>query len=168
MSDISFTQPLVSQFKAALDMLRDAIETCPETLWLDSAPRNAFWHLAYHTTFYTHLYLQPSESAFRSWEKHQHDSQFLGPRPGTPHEPPPKVMPYSREDVLTYVEFCMNEAVTRIPVVPMDARSGFQWLPFTRFETHLYNLRHLQHHTGQLADRLRSSLDLGVKWVSRG
>ena len=29
------------------------------------------------------------------------------------------------------------------------------WLPFSRLELHLYNLRHIQHHTGQLSAYLR-------------
>lgn len=44
-------------------------------------------------------------------------------------------------------------------------RSGFSWLDFTRLESHLCNLRHLQHHCGQLAAVLRRQEGEGVKWV---
>jgi hypothetical protein len=33
---------------------------------------------------------------------------------------------------------------------------------------HLYNLRHLAHHTGQLADRLRIAANIGVTWARQG
>ena len=39
--------------------------------------------------------------------------------------------------------------------------------PFNKMELQLYNLRHLQHHTGQLAARLRTAANLAVTWVSR-
>ncbi len=39
----------------------------------------------------------------------------------------------------------------------LDADSGFYWLPFNKFELQLYNIRHIQHHTGQLTDRLRQA-----------
>jgi hypothetical protein len=55
-----------------------------------------------------------------------------------------------------------------MPQETLDSASGFHWLPFSRFELHLYNLRHLEHHTGQLADRLRSVANLGVTWVREG
>jgi len=32
-------------------------------------------------------------------------------------------------------------------------------------ELHIYNIRHLQHHTGQLMDRLRTAGNIGVAWV---
>jgi hypothetical protein len=46
---------LKSQCHASLAMLRDAIEKCPDDLWLDARPRNAFWQVAYHVLFFTHL-----------------------------------------------------------------------------------------------------------------
>jgi hypothetical protein len=35
----------------------------------------------------------------------------------------------------------------------------------SKLEHQFVNLRHPQHHTGQLADRLRQHADLGVRWV---
>jgi len=33
-------------------------------------------------------------------------------------------------------------------------------------ELHMYNIRHLQHHAGQLIDRLRTTENIGIAWVS--
>jgi len=66
---------LVRQYRAALSMFREAVESCSDALWFDRRPRNAFWQVAYHTLFYTHLYLQPSADAFRPWEGHQANVQ---------------------------------------------------------------------------------------------
>jgi hypothetical protein len=46
-----------------------------------------------------------------------------------------------------------------------DAPSGFFWLPFSKLELQLYNIRHVQHHTGQLIDRLRTVAGIGVARV---
>ena len=41
------------------------------------------------------------------------------------------------------------------------------WLAhFGKLELQLYNLRHLQHHTGQLIDQLRTVAQMGVGWVA--
>jgi hypothetical protein len=45
------------------------------------------------------------------------------------------------------------------------APAGFPWLPFNKLELQFYNIRHIQHHTGQLADRLRNAINIGTPWV---
>jgi len=52
-----------------------------------------------------------------------------------------------------------------LPALNLEAPSGFYWLPFNKAELQFYNIRHTQHHTGQLADRLRTAANLGVDWV---
>jgi hypothetical protein len=46
--------------------------------------------------------------------------------------------------------------------------SGFSWYPMSKLEHQLVNIRHLQHGAAQLADRLRSKLDIGIKWSGKG
>ena len=43
------------QYHAALAMLRQAIERCPDDLWVSAAYPNRSWRMAYHTIYYTHL-----------------------------------------------------------------------------------------------------------------
>jgi hypothetical protein len=161
-------QQLVRQYLAALAMLRNAIESCPDDLWLDTKFTNRFWHVAYHTVFYTHFYVHLSEEEFRPWLKHQKGSNYLGARAWAPNEPAPEITPYTREHVLDYWTLCRDQVAKRVAQDKLDAESGFSWLAFNRFEVHLYNLRHLAHHTGQLADRLRIATNAGVVWVRQG
>src|SRR5437667_12873733 len=66
---------LKSQYHATLAMLRTAIRRCPDDLWTARSDHaNPFWRIAYHTLFYTHLYLQPNNRVFRPWEHHQRES----------------------------------------------------------------------------------------------
>jgi len=44
------------QFHAAIDMLGNAIEACPDSVW-SGKERGAFWYLAFHTIFFLDLYL---------------------------------------------------------------------------------------------------------------
>jgi hypothetical protein len=46
--------------------------------------------------------------------------------------------------------------------------SGFSWYRMSKLEHQLLNLRHIQHHTGQLADRLRRETNKGIAWVGEG
>ncbi len=148
-----------------MDMLHSAIELCPEDLWFSTEYRNRFWHIAYHTVFYTHLYVQPSETDFQAWNKHVPNSNYLGPRPWAKNEPFQIPEPYAKSDVQDYFELCLAEVEKQVPLIRLEDGSGFSWLPFDKFELQAYNIRHLQHHTGQLIERLRTAANIGVSWT---
>ena len=165
MADLNIQRHIASQYRASLAMLGKAIDLCPESLWLSTDHTNRFWHIAYHALFYTHLYLQRDEASFQAWKKHQPDCQFLGARPGAPEEPRKIHSPYTKSEVLEYHELCRAEVEAIVPAPDLGAPSGFYWLPFNKLELQFYNIRHVQHHTGQLADRLRNAANVGVAWV---
>jgi DinB superfamily len=162
MDDAKVVEALLSQYRAALAMLKQAIAECPEELWVAENFRNRTWHIAYHTLFYAHLYVHASEAVFIPWTQHRVVCRLLG----ASAEELQDVTPYSREDLLGYHAVCVAAVEKLVPKLPLDGPSGFDWLPFTRLETHVYNIGHIQHHTGQLAERLRVGRDMGVRWVS--
>ncbi len=81
-------QAIRSQYLAALEMLKQVIVQCPEALWDAPDDKNRFWRIAYHALFYTHLYLQTSESEFTAWSGHREGYHRLEslPQP-TPEQP---------------------------------------------------------------------------------
>ena len=87
-------------------MLKQAVIKCPEPIYNDPDDKTRFWHIAYHTLFYTHLYLQESEEFFTPWVKHKQNYQFLGPMPWPPHALPDIGEPYNKEDILEYLATC--------------------------------------------------------------
>jgi hypothetical protein len=149
---------LKSQYRASLAMLLEAIDACPRELWTSDGHVNQYWQVAYHTLFYTHLYLQPTEADFVPWEHH---------RPGyNRFDGAATLTPYSVEEVRAYCASCqemVDSAVDRLDLAAPE--SGFSWYSMSKLEHQFVNLRHIQHHTGQLADRLRQAADRGVRWV---
>ena len=162
MNDAQLIEALLSQYRAALAMLKQAIAECPEELWVAQEFRNRTWLVAYHTLFYAELYVHASEAEFVPWAKHRVEYRLLGAKA----EALKDMAPYTREELLEYHARCVAAVETQLPKLPLDGPSGFDWLPFTRLETHVYNIGHIQHHTGQLAERLRVTRDVGVRWVS--
>jgi DinB superfamily len=156
---------ITAQYGAALKMLSEAIVKCPEMLWLSVDYPNKFWHIAYHAVFYTDFYLHESEASFVPWAKHRVNYNYLGAIPRPPYERPMIDTPYSKNEVLEYHEICSRSVDERVRAADLDAPSGFHWLEFNRLGVHFYNIRHLQHHTGQLIDRLRTVAGLGVRWA---
>ncbi|MFP4055123.1 MAG: DinB family protein [Phycisphaerae bacterium] len=159
---------LKSQYHAALATLREAIEQCDDELWLAGVPAPT-WQVAYHAVFYTHLYLQPRDEDFRPWEHHREQAQFLEELPWPPHDKPDPGEPYTRRQVLDYwreVDEMIDLGVERLDLQAEDC--GFWWYKLTKLEHQFMNVRHVEHHTGQIAQRLRDAGHDGVSWIGGG
>jgi len=151
------------QFHAAIDMLANAIEACPDSVWSGQAPR-AFWYLAFHVLFFLDLYLSGED-----------ESRFHPPPPFGLTELEDEVVPperaYGRDELLGYLEHCrkkletvmagMTEAWVRNPC-------PFSYRDMSNGELLLYNMRHVQHHTAQLNLLLRQTTGSAPRWVSKG
>ncbi|HET9216823.1 MAG TPA: DinB family protein [Terriglobia bacterium] len=163
---------LKSQYHAALAMLRQALERCPRELWYSKDQVNAFWQTAYHTLYFTHLYLQTDELAFKPWTHHQSAVQYedcvAGP-PDPNSNLPLLPEPYTQEQVLEYWAFCdamVDSAVDALD--PFSPESGFHWYKVNKLEHQIINIRHIQIGAAQLAARLRAQLNIGLEWVGTG
>ncbi len=165
MAEANVHEILGKQYRASIAMLREAVTKCPEPLWLAPEYPNKFWHIAYHVLFCTQMYLQNSYEEFTPWKKHRENYQWLGRLPWPPHDQPKIETPYSKEEVLEYLQICCDEIDAKEPSLNLDAPSGFHWLPFGKLELQIYNIRHVHHHTGQLIDRLRTMSQIGIAWV---
>jgi hypothetical protein len=164
MDVIAMRKAINSQFLAALAMLEQTIERCPADLWDDPQAKDQFWQIAYHALFYTHLYLQESETAFRPWAKYRKDYHFLGPIPWEGNRMPDIGEPYTQIEVLEYLALCREEGQARLAEIDFAGPSGFEWLPFTKLELQIYIIRHLQQHTGELGMRL-GGRGVEIGWV---
>jgi len=149
-------------------MLERAVSACPDNLWDDPRYHNRFWLLTYHTLFYTDLYSQESIEKVEGWSKRLPEIHFLDMTPPPDSHPITPGEPYKKEDLIEYIEYIRGKMPERIEKTNWNALSGFPWISLDKFELSLYNLRHLQHHTAQLIDRIRQEAGRGVAWVGRG
>jgi hypothetical protein len=152
---------LKGQYHAALDMLRGAIEECPNDIWLSGVPPRSFWRLAYHTLFFTHLYLQVREEDFVKWELHRDEVESDQERERL------DAAPYSRAEMLTYwelVDAMVDPQLDKIDLSSTDC--GIPWYTIPKLDHVILNLRHVQEHAGQLRDRLLES-GIDQRWVTK-
>ena len=148
---------LKSQYRASVQMLRSAVECCPDSLWNDEGYKNPFWHIAFHAIFYTHFYLHATEKDFIPWEKHKRGLVSLGDDPGNEK--------YTKEEILEYIDYFGGRLDELVDQLNLEATSGFYWLPFDKLQLQLYNIRHIQHHTGEMCERLGKEGEFEVAWV---
>ena len=103
-----------------------------------------------------------NESAFVPWAQHRPDYHRLLADADAARG----LVPYTPPELATYASLCdgmIDDAIDRMDLAAPE--SGFPWYRMSKLEHQLVNLRHIQHHTGQLADRLRQSAGHGMRWV---
>lgn len=146
---------LISQYQASLEMLHQTITQCPDSIWNAASDKNKFWQVAYHTLFFTHLYLADSEEAFTPWIKHRREYEDFDEI---------KIRePYDRDTVLEYLAFCQQEVAERVPRLNLE--EGFDGRPYNKLELQIYSIRHIMQHTGELMERVGARTDAQIDWV---
>jgi len=157
---------LKGQYHAALGMLREAVEKCPQGMWDGSGHEVPFWRVVYHTLYAAHMYLQPNEAGFSPWEGHRLDYNDL---PWPPGSGPTIDAPYSREQMIDYWRLVDGRVDGDVDQLDLEAaESGFPWhQTMSKFEHQIHNIRHVQHHAAMLSGRLRLANGIDVRWVRR-
>lgn len=159
---------LKSQYHTSLAMFQEALERCDESLWFDTKAVNAYWQVAYHALFYVHMYLQPDLKSFQAWEGHQKDVQYANGIAGTPKKDSPLPLlptPYTKAQVQAFLDTCQSMVDPFIDSVDLaNPKSGFPWYSCSKLEHQIISIRHLQHHTAQLGDKLRNAGSTGLEW----
>lgn len=160
---------VTNQFEAALCTLNADIDRCPEEAWDAPVANLKFCQAAFHTLFFTDFYLGPDVESLRQQEFHRQRQAMF--RDYEELEDRPQVLLYERPDIKAYLGHCREKAgevITAETVESLAGPSGFSWLKFTRAETHVYNIRHIQHHAAQLSLRLRLDWGTDVRWFGSG
>lgn len=152
-------QEIWRQYGAALDMLENALDKCPESLWDDE---NKFWYNAYHCLFFT------------DYDLTTEPGNFHPPEPYTLSEMDPSgIMPertYTKAELISYIRHCREKFRKLISSKSHDIftmRWNNKRRNHTMTEHLLHSMRHIQHHTGQL-NMLLGKVDHNLPvWVSQ-
>jgi hypothetical protein len=161
-----FRHVLTTQFEAALAMLKDCLQKCPAEHWDGAIAKYPFWQVAYHALCYVDVYLSPDNAA---WQPRTGPGG-LHPKGRAELEDEYPSRRFEKSELAEYLAICrqkVHDALAAETPASLAAGSGFAHLPFSRAELHLYNLRHVQHHVGQLSAYIHR-LDLSAGWVKSG
>ena len=156
---------LAGQYEATLCMLNDCLVKCPEEQWDGKVVRYPFWEVAYHALIFGDLYLHPGKEHFQFSSMHPKGwEEFDGEHPSRRFE---------KSEMMEYVGVVRKKAVAMIAAetaASLGGPSGYGGRrPPTRCEMHVYNIRHMQHHTGQLGAFLRRvNPEIDPWWVGTG
>lgn len=170
-------QSLWANFGAAIDMLKNAIALCPDELW---EKEKKFFYTTYHTTLFLDYYLSIPVTDFRPMLPYTiADSSKL------PAEAIDDVIPdrwYSKEEMITYLSV-IHDKCKKLITGATKEKLAERWIQDDEINLHglcpsivrdysvldilFYNLRHVQHHVGQLNFMLRQKINTAPDWVSQ-
>jgi hypothetical protein len=175
--DSLWTTVLWKQFGAAIDMLDNAVNACPEALWQERLwddppppwfPRQfaEFWYITFHTLVWLDLYLAgvPEEE----FAPPAHFAQgVLDSVEAAPAQP------YTRETLRAYLETLRQKCRATIKALTDEqARrtAEYPWSegqPISFLELCLYNMRHVQGHAAELSLFLGQHGVQTLDWTTR-
>ena len=163
-------ESLWRQFGASIDMLINVISNCSDE-YLTTNKR--FYYLAYHTAIFLDYYLSipPKDFSpiltFTVKEEDQRPAHSIGDMI------PDKI--FSKQEMIDYIKSSrlkckkLIEILTGNEILNTRFTEGNEKsdMDYSILEILLYNLRHTQHHTGQLSLIIRQDLNQHMEWAFR-
>lgn len=165
----TFKELTANQFEAALCTLNACIDKCPETVWNARVGNYLFCQVAFHVLFWADFYLARDPESFRRKPFHRAHEGFFGDYEEFEDRAP--AARYDKASIKAYLEHCRKKASEMIADETEDTLngpSGFERRTFSRAELHVYNIRHIQHHTAMMSLRLRLDANQAIPWVGSG
>ena len=165
-------QVLWNQFGASIEMFKSTIELWPDQHWnLESKA----YYLSYHTFLFLDYYLTippteysaPLPFTMSPWDK-------------IPAFAVDDLLPerlYTKNELIEHLQICQEkchhvifnlteEMLKRVWIDQPDDIAGGVTLKYSVLEILLYNLKHVQHHVGQLNLMLRQETGHAADWVA--
>jgi hypothetical protein len=159
MKDSLFIDICRNDYRAVFQMVRRAIELCPDSLWNERTDEPPFWQQAYHTIFYIDFYLSDSPGSSRVVAPVEDEAANLKHIPASAP---------SRQQIQDYLEEAIKQCdltLEKLASAPLDGENKFPWTGPTLAHRLIYNIRHAQHHVGRLNSILSRKTGKAAEWV---
>lgn len=168
--DPEWNSILWRQIAAALEMLENALNACPEQAWqarlwnlpTERPDLSQYWYIAFHALFWLDLYLSGKVEG------------FAPPAPFGLEELDPAGLlperPYTRAELLAYLNHDRNKCRDILQTLTGEGANRackFAWGEISYAELLLDTLRHVQEHTAQLNLYLGQTVGSAPGWVTR-
>ena len=165
MNDTLFFDICREQYTAQFQMLRRAMEHCPDPLWDERAGEPPLWQQVYHTLWATDFYLTDAPDQFRRPAFAEEGWAKLNETPRSAA---------ARGDLQGYLEATTRKCETFLDEIAkgaralaLDQKNPFGWTGPTVAHRLVYNLRHAQHHIGRINSILSRHGAKAADWICR-
>ena len=145
---------LEKQYDKCLDIMAQAIKDYPENLWDDRfGYKYPAWQIAYHALFYGNIYCSVDEHSITARPKQKELYEVFGKTPWPPFVEVQITESFSKSDILEFLEFVRLNVKKNLPLMKPVEQCWPSWYNENQLEFHINNLRHIQHHCGEMIER---------------
>ena len=163
-------ESLWQQFGASIDMLINVVSFCPPDFY---AANKRFYYLAYHSIVFLDYYSSIPPRPFSPALSFTIKPQDQRPEESIGDMVPDKI--YSKQELVDYLQEVRLKCKKLIDSLTNDESLNARFtegteegdMDYSILEILLYNLRHTQHHVGQLNLLVRQNLNEHMEWVFR-
>jgi hypothetical protein len=155
------------QIGAAFTMLEHAMENANDTTWTTRINNMPFWQICYHVLWFTDYYFHADQATFRPQSFDMEGIHNYWVKPDSQMMENQK-HPISKRNMKAYSKYVRQKAdqfIQNITDAYFTTPSPFEWHGFPKIDLVDYNLRHLQHHVGQLDIVIRRDQNTGNPWI---
>jgi hypothetical protein len=163
-------ESLWRQFGASIDMLINVVSNCPDNYF---ATNKRFYYLAYHSIIFLDYYLSIPPKDFSPILTFTIKDEGKKPLESIGNMIPDKI--YSKQELIDYIKQSRLKCEKLIESLTDSEKLNIRFtegneegdMDYPVLEILLYNLRHTQHHIGQLNLIIRQDLNKHMEWAFR-
>jgi len=165
----TFKALITNQYEAVFCLWNTCIDRCPDSRWDEPIVNLAFCQVAFHTLFFTDVYLGRDFEAVRDQAFHRDNAGSF--RDYEELEDRKQELLYDRpflQSYLTHYRTRASEVIAAETAETLGAPSGFPRKDFSRAELHVCNIRHMHHHAAHVSLRLKLDANVDIPWFGSG
>jgi hypothetical protein len=146
-------------WELTVEMLRRAIEACPEEVWAEQDGNLPLWEHAFHAVVWIDAWLRLAGEPFE--KAVFHCQAAVGMKPGAQ----PVVTREQMREYLNAVVMRRNRFLDELTDATLLERDGVMGDKFTRADRLVGQIRHVQHHVGCMSAILHRKTGKEVDWA---
>jgi hypothetical protein len=163
--DDSLIIALGNQYQKAFNLLIDVVNNYDDMTWCNCNDYQITVNqIIYHAIFYTNIYCSPNEKRIIKWNKekeHFHDFKKMRQIWERREE---ERYGYYQNEMIEYAKFVLDNIPGYLLEMKPDEHCWPSWYEENQLEFQLNNLRHLQHHIGEVIERHDIVKKFEYKW----
>ena len=158
-------EALAKQYQKAFNIFRNVVKNYYEELWINNENyKTPVWQISYHTLYCANSYCSAKQDEIVHWNKERENYHFYDKMHEMRDSNIKVIMPYSKEDIIEYMEIINTNVPNYLLHMEPEKKCWPYWYDETQIEFHMNNLRHIQHHVGEIIERHEIVKDFSYKW----
>jgi hypothetical protein len=165
MGEIMLIEVLQKQYTKSFSILKKAISIYDETIWLNHVDyKSPAWQIVYHTLFYANIYCSSSENDIVQWNILRTDYHDFRKTHELEKNNIISLVPYTKTEMMEFAIFIEGNIPGYLSKMRPDEKCWPFWYDESQLEFHINNLRHIQHHIGEIIERHDIKKDMPYIW----